>query len=1040
MKSFYLFVLFIFCLDVAASAQSGPMPYSFRENNGQITGPGGQPRTDIDFSLQAPGMSLMIGDAQMHYQFSRLEGSSPIDSLKRMRRQVLARNSKPPQTPDGKPLYRAPNVIFYRLDVVLLGANKQARIIREAEREETYRYYSSTSKEQQVNTVKTYGKITYKDIYPHIDWVLYTGGKDFKYDFIVHPGGKVSDIRLQYNGADNLGIKANGDLAVTTPAAIITEQAPVAYVQGTRDTVPVKFKLNKNTVAFNANPAKGTLVIDPGVDWATYLGGAGGCAASAIATDHRGNVYLTGGASANANIITSGAYQASISSNSLASAFLAKVNSAGNLVWGTYVSGVGDGPFSIGPYTQGNDVACDAFGHVYLTASTWCDSGLATPGAFQSAYSLNAGGFFAPVLMQFSAQGQLKWATYYGASAANVGFNAIACDGLGNVYAGGYADSTTSTTNQLISAGAWQAAFAGGIATFGYDNDALLVKFDSSGNRLWATYYGGSYNETINAIACDSAGAVYLTGATSSANNIATPGTFQPAVNPDFMYPNPNQERGGFVAKFSPAGQRVWGTYINALGRGICINPLGQLYVSGRVNSTSDTMIASSDAFLNMGLSDRNDFLMRFNEATGQRVWGTYYGGEFQSGQNEGWVTCDSMGNVFLSGPTNSRGAPGSNYMMATRGSHQDTLNAPAGVWYPPGDLYIAMFDSTGRRKWGTYYGGSDAEFGGKCVVDYSSGALYLSGATKSTNAIATAGVFQPAFNTSLGSGDAQGLLVKFLPLDIALDSLTTPLQDTLCAGNLPLSVHVRNRGKMTKTDPLVIAYTYTGPVNGSGTQTFTPPMVPGAAAVFNLGTLHLTLPGLYNLTVYLRYTRDDNDFDNDTLHLQKFIVAPPSATISQYFTGNTYHFNNYDNQPGNTYHWDFGDGGTSNLASVVHTYPDKDSSYLVVLTVTNACGSATDSVRIQTDGTGTGIVDASAAVFLKVYPNPAQSFVRLEAAPGVMLHSFDLVDTHGSILRSGALQYNKGSLDMESVPPGLYLLRIHTSKGLVHKKLVLIP
>lgn len=1040
MKSYYVIAFLLFGLKIhSAALAQGVQPYSFRENNGQIKDQAGNARTDIDFSFQAPGMSLMVGNGQMHYQFARLEGNTNFDSLKRLRTRIISKKEKVPRGSDGKLLYRTPNTIFYRMDVELVGADKKAQVVREEEREETYRYYTQNTKTQQIQTVRTYGKIIYKNIYPHIDWVLYTGGNEFKYDFIVHPGGKISDIKLQYHGADSLNIQANGDLHIATPAALIREHAPVAYVQGTHDTVPAAFSLNKNLAGFNVSPVKGTLVIDPGVDWATYTGGAGGGDITSIATDHKGNVYLLGGTGVDANIITSGAHQTSITSNTVSAAYLAKMNSAGNLIWGTYISGVGDGIWAIGPYTQGVDVACDKYGHVYVTASTWCDSGLATPGSFQSSFSLNAGGFFAPVLMQFNENGQLNWGTYYGASTTTVAFNALACDRQGNVFAAGYADSTTSTTNELISSGAWQTTFGGGVPVAGYCNDGLLVKFDSSGNRLWATYFGGAYDESINAITCDSTGAIYLTGATSSGNGIGTPGSFQPVADPNFVYPGQAQQFGGFVAKFTAAGQRVWGTYLNAIGRGICVNPYGQLYVSGTSNTTHDTMIAGTDAYMNIGLSQRNDFLIRYDAATGQRVWGTYYGGEFQAGSNKGYVTCDSAGNVFLSGPTNSRGAPGSDYVMATPGSHQDTLNAPAGMWYPNSDLYIAMFDSTGGRKWGTYYGGSASEGGGRAVVDFSNSAIYLSGGTSSASAIATPGSFQSAQDTTNGPGSGQGFLVKFMPKDISLDSLANYLPDTLCSGNIQLQVHVTNKGKMAKTSPTSITYVCIGPVNGSGTQTFANPLPIGATQVLSLGTLNMSLPGQYDLTVFLHYTSDDNDFDNDTLHFGKFIVTPPSAAITQYFTANTYHFNSYDNQPGNSYHWDFGDGSSSDQPSEVHIYPDIDSTYLVVLAVTNACGSATDSVRIQTDGYATSVDEAAASCYVNIYPNPATAYLLITATSGTNLEHYTLTDAGGRPILDGRLSQNKGNLSLKNIPAGVYLLRISSDKGMLRKKVVVI-
>jgi PKD repeat protein len=200
-----------------------------------------------------------------------------------------------------------------------------------------------------------------------------------------------------------------------------------------------------------------------------------------------------------------------------------------------------------------------------------------------------------------------------------------------------------------------------------------------------------------------------------------------------------------------------------------------------------------------------------------------------------------------------------------------------------------------------------------------------------------------------------------------------------------------------------------------------------------------MSLPGQYYLTIYLHYTSDDNDFDNDTLHISKFIVTPPSAAITQYFTANTYHFNSYDNQPGNSYHWDFGDGSSSDQPGEVHTYPDIDSTYLVVLTVTNACGSATDSIRIQTDGYTTGVNEAAVSRYVKIYPNPATAYLLITAEPGTNLEHYTLTDAGGRPILDGWLSQNKGNVNLENISAGVYLLRISSDKGMLRKKVVVI-
>src|SRR5690606_10395450 len=83
--------------------------------------------------------------------------------------------------------------------------------------------------------------------------------------------------------------------------------------------------------------------------------------------------------------------------------------------------------------------------------------------------------------------------------------------------------------------------------------DALLVKLDSAGNRIWATYFGGVGHDAAQSVACDAAGNVYITGATQSVDSVASPGAHQV------------QNLGsadGFIAKFNGAdGTRIWGTY-----------------------------------------------------------------------------------------------------------------------------------------------------------------------------------------------------------------------------------------------------------------------------------------------------------------------------------------------------------------------------------------------------------------------------------------------------------------------------------------------
>lgn len=130
------------------------------------------------------------------------------------------------------------------------------------------------------------------------------------------------------------------------------------------------------------------------------------------------------------------------------------------------------------------------------------------------------------------------------------------------------------------------------------------------------------------------------------------------------------------------------------------------------------------------------------------RIWGTYYGGVgVLNGFDTGDCSAtDASGNVYLCGSTVITGT-----IIATLGTHQSSL---AGS----NDAYLAKFDATGTRMWGTFYGGSDTETGVSCAPD-ASGNVYLTGLTRSTAAIATSGVYQ---STHSSGSNYDGYLVKF--------------------------------------------------------------------------------------------------------------------------------------------------------------------------------------------------------------------------------------------------------------------------------------
>jgi hypothetical protein len=343
---------------------------------------------------------------------------------------------------------------------------------------------------------------------------------------------------------------------------------------------------------------------------------------------------------------------------------------------------------------------------------------------------------FATITM---AQNVRAWGTYYtgtGQVWPNGEERGSSCitDAAGNVYMVGF----TSSNSDIATAGAHQTVYAGGPIVFGTGGyDAFLVKFNSSGVRQWATYYGGSEYDKGISCAIDATGNVYMVGETSSTSGIATAGAHETTVNE------------GFLVKFNSSGVRQWGTYIEGTSNACNTDASGNIYIVGLTNSTSGIATAGAHQTVMSGSGDA--FLVKFN-SSGVKQWGTYFGGPYTlaSGMETG-LSCatDALGNVYMTGHTPSTSG------IATAGAHQTIYGGSST------DAFLVKFNSSGVIQWGTYYGGEGVDIGYSCATD-ASGNVYMAGDAQQQNlpasGISTIGAHQSAY----GGGYSDGFLVKF--------------------------------------------------------------------------------------------------------------------------------------------------------------------------------------------------------------------------------------------------------------------------------------
>jgi hypothetical protein len=309
--------------------------------------------------------------------------------------------------------------------------------------------------------------------------------------------------------------------------------------------------------------------------WATYFGGASYDYGDYVTLDASQNIYLDCQVSSTSGIASSGAFQTSMGGTQDES--ITKYDSTGKLSWSTYYGG--------SDYEYPGTLYIDVSGNVITTGTTASSSGIATSGAYQS--SINGG--YDGYLASFSSSGGLNWATYYGGFDDELITEGLTGDGSGNIFLAGGSYSTS----RIATTGAYQTSNAGSL-------DAFVSKFTSAGKLSWGTFYGGSGDESLNAIGLDGSGNIFITGGTYGSGNMYTSGAYQSSNAGSYD---------AFISKFNSSGSLAYSSYYGGAdddaGYSLALDiSNGSLYVGGYTVSTSGIATSGSYQTSSGGSSD----------------------------------------------------------------------------------------------------------------------------------------------------------------------------------------------------------------------------------------------------------------------------------------------------------------------------------------------------------------------------------------------------------------------------------------------------
>ena len=119
-----------------------------------------------------------------------------------------------------------------------------------------------------------------------------------KYEFRLRPGADPSRIRLAYRGQRRLALGRGGEMRIETALGVLRDTRPVSYqtIGGRRAPVASRFVLWKRRLRLRGRRLRPRqpLVIDPGLVYSTFLGGAALDSGKGIAVDSAGSAYVTG--------------------------------------------------------------------------------------------------------------------------------------------------------------------------------------------------------------------------------------------------------------------------------------------------------------------------------------------------------------------------------------------------------------------------------------------------------------------------------------------------------------------------------------------------------------------------------------------------------------------------------------------------------------------------------------------------------------------------------------------------------------------------
>lgn len=615
-----------------------------------------------------PAKAEKFGLIPLHFERNKGQADESIDFIARGSGYALYLQPTKFTIALGHPAKSAPAMVH----LGLVNADSSVKALGEEKLPGTVNYLRTGDLGRNLVGIETNGRVRYPQVYPGIDLVYYGNQKQVQYDFELAPYADPALVKWKIEGVKNTEIAVDGRLLLHTDLGTLSFEKPIIYQtkEGQKEFVEGGYRISaEREVGFEiaSYDKSRPLVIDPTLSYSTILAGNGEDGIFGIAVDQSGAAYVTGYTFSTNLPITTGSAGAQQGD---ADVFVTKIAASGTSnVYSTYLGG--------GGFDQANAIAVSG-SKAYVAGITY------SPSTWKSGTNtLSADSMGDAFVCRLGTSGTNLEYTVLLSGSNEDSANAVAVDASGNAYVGGETYSSNYFTGTLLGS-----------------SDGFIAKINTSGTLQFTTRYKGTGNESVNAIAVDATGSIYIGGVTDSDDLTIAPAT--PLQN------GPGGAQDGFVAKYGTDGRTLrYSTYLGGSDydsvNGIAINSFGEVFVTGETRSTTPGFpVRNAYISENKGLSD--GFVARINSTGNQLIYSTFLGGssnDFGTG-----IGIDVYGNAYVTGYTESADFPTARPLE--NGQFSGTQ-----------DAFITVLNESGNTlRFSSLFGGSSVDRGWAIAVD----------------------------------------------------------------------------------------------------------------------------------------------------------------------------------------------------------------------------------------------------------------------------------------------------------------------------------